>query len=124
MATSTGTRRVIVLLLILLLVVVLIWGAMLIANQEGPSPSSPPAFSVGTPIEISAPNEASVSVLESCPSPFWRGVIGIATHGQRGEVRDRRVCDDAWWYQVVIPELESSDWGGIGWLPEENIRRH
>jgi len=84
-------------------------------NQPGES-APPPRMALGSSVQVSVPNRASISMLSGCPGGLLQGVEGVATSGQRGIIRDRRVCEDEWWYKVEIPSLKENGWDGIGWV--------
>lgn len=102
---------------LVLLLAILLVGFWTFQYVNKPSSSAPPPqLGVGSSIQISVPNRASTSLLTGCPGGLLKGLNGVATNGQRGIIRDRRVCGDEWWYEVEIPELKEDGWDGAGWI--------
>ena len=91
------------------------WG--LVAHASGSTPpATSPLFSPGAEVRVVVPGQTSTSVLRGCPTGFWMGVLGLATDGDDGQVIDRKVCGDAWWYEVALPGSATSAWDGRGWV--------
>lgn len=92
------------------------WWGVARASRAVATPASYPHFSVGSEVRIAVSSQAGVSVLRGCPSQFWLGVVGIAVHGDVGQVVARQVCGGEWWYQISVPARATDVWDGIGWL--------
>jgi hypothetical protein len=101
---------------VLLGIAVIVFWAMNSVRQQHTTNVPPPGLVVGSSVQIQVPDKASTSMLSSCPSGILEGVRGLATTGQRGIVRDRRVCGDEWWYLVEVPVLSEDNWDGTGWI--------
>ncbi len=101
---------------VLLGITAIVFWAMNSVRQQNYSNAPPPGLVVGSSVQVQVPDKASTSMLSSCPSGILEGVRGLATTGQRGIVRDRRVCGDEWWYLVEVPVLSEDNWDGTGWI--------
>jgi eukaryotic-like serine/threonine-protein kinase len=101
---------------VLLLISILIGYWTFRYMDKDPAVAPPPQMALGSSVQVSVPDKASISMLSGCPGGLLKGLKGVATSGQRGIIRDRRTCGDEWWYEVEISELKDGDWDGTGWI--------
>lgn len=87
-----------------------------------PQPPTSPEFALGGQVRVEVPGQASVSVLRGCPTGFWLGVLGLATHGASGRVVDRQTCNGTWWYPVSLADAGDAQWDGQGWIDGQYLR--
>ena len=89
-------------------------------TSAGDAPLRSSKYSRGMRVEVIA-ETASVILYSDCTS-LTSLLVGLANSGDIAVVRDRKNCDDGWWYQVQILALADADWEGIGWLPEQSLK--
>ncbi len=63
----------------------------------------------------------SLILFSECQS-LTAPLAGLANSGDAAIVLERQTCSDSWWYQVQIPELAHTEWEGIGWVSEQNLK--
>lgn len=89
------------------------------STQEA-RPSRLPKYSQGTRVEI-ASESPSLSLYSDCSSRMAR-LVGLANAGDAATVLERKSCSGGWWYQIQVAALRDTDWEGVGWVPEENLK--
>lgn len=102
-----------------LAVVIACVGVITLFVQSNNAVVGTPKFAPGQRVVISIPGQDSTSVYNGCPA--W-GVRGLASDGQIGRVQDRRICNNEWYYDVVIPQAATDDWDGSGTVPGKFLK--
>jgi eukaryotic-like serine/threonine-protein kinase len=102
--------------------VALAWWGFTASSTGDVNPATVPRFGVGTLVRVSVPDRASISVLQDCPGGPWKGVLGVVLDGEQGFVRDRKGCDEEWWYSVELIGISDPEWDGVGWVHENYLR--
>lgn len=85
-------------------------------GTEKPESVSGSSLAVGSTARVVVPDRASTSMLSGCPGGLMNAVQGIATNGQFGIIKGRKVCDGEYWYKISIDAIKTDDFNGIGWV--------
>ena len=96
---------------VLAIVIACVGAITLFIQNNDVAAAGTPKFAPGQRVVISIPGQEGTSVYNGCPP--W-GVHGIATDGQIARIQGRRICNNEWYYDVVIPQAATDDWDGSG----------
>ena len=83
-------------------------------------PTRSAKFSRGMRVQVVA-DTPSLSLFSDCRTGTTP-LVGMANSGDDAVVRGRRTCVDGWWYEVQILALADTEWEGIGWVHEQNLK--
>lgn len=122
LAVRSNVRTIVSILITMILVAGIYYWAKDFSSKPPIPPSTQPRFQASTMVRITVQDGTSVSTYGDCPGKYWRGVLGVATDGQDGQIVKRKACEDEWWYLVAIPELADTVWQGIGWIDENSLQ--
>jgi len=104
---------------VLAIVIACVGAITLFVQNNDAAAAGTPKFAPGQRVVISIPGQEGTSVYNGCPP--W-GVHGLATDGQIARVQGRRICNNEWYYDVVIPQAATDNWDGSGTVPGKFLK--
>lgn len=117
--TKTNWMTVLVVVGVLAVIIACVGAIALFVQKNNVSAAGTPKFASGQRVVITIPGQENTSVYNGCPP--W-GVSGLASDGQIARVQGRRICNNEWYYDVVIQGAATDDWDGTGTVPGKFLK--